>query len=271
MFFTIGEVPLLIVLLIPVLGWGALRVSPLESLAQLLLVLFTAVQLTRGGIGPLADVRERYGLFDGAPVALLGVYAVTCALVVLPLIVRVGQHLKAERQVAAERDVIRRIVDGARGVAIIGTDDQGLITLFNPGAERLLGYTAAEIMGTRVSELYPPEAVAAKAAEHGLPPDFRSLALLLSGSGIGPTRDPRAAQGRRGPAPPDVAQPARGRPGPGHRLRQHLRGRHRAPRGAASAARSRCARSATPTSACVRSTSSRTPSSPASATSCGRR
>ena len=190
MFLTIGEVPMLLVLLIPVLGWGALRVSPLESLAQLLLVLFSAVQLTRAGIGPLADVRERYGLFEGSPVVLLGVYAVTCALVVLPLIVRVGQHLDAERQVAAERDVIRRIVDGARGVAIIGTDEQGLITLFNPGAERLLGYTAAEIMGTRVSELYPPEAVAAKAAEHGLPPDFRSLALLLSGSGIGPTRIP---------------------------------------------------------------------------------
>ena len=189
-FFTIGEVPLLIVLLVPVLCWGALRVSPLESLAQLLLVLFTAVQLTRIGIGPLADVRERYGLFEGAPVALLGVYAVTCALVVLPLIVRVGQHLKAERQVAAERDVVRRIVDGARGVAIIGTDDQGLITLFNPGAQRLLGYTADEIMGTPVSDLYPPEAVAAKAAEHGLPPDFRGLALLLSGSGIGPTRIP---------------------------------------------------------------------------------
>ena len=73
-------------------------------------------------------------------------------------------------------------------MAIIGTDEQGLITLFNPGAERLLGYPAAEAQGTPVSELYPPEAVAAKAAEHGLPPDFRALAFRLSDPGVGPTR-----------------------------------------------------------------------------------
>ncbi len=190
MFFTISEVPLLVVLVIPLLAWGALRVSALESLAQLLFVLFVAVQLTRAGISPLADIPERYGLFAGAPVVLLGVYAVTCSLVVLPLLLRVGQHLAAERQVATERDVIRSIVDGAQGVAIIGADEHGLITLFNPGAERLLGYTAEEVQGRPVRDFYPPDAVAAKAADFGLPADFRALAGRLSDPGTGPVRIP---------------------------------------------------------------------------------
>ena len=96
LFFTIAEVPLLIVLVIPVLAWGALKVTPLEAVAQVLFVLFCAVQLTRLGVGPLADVPARYGLFADAPGVLIGLYGVTCSLIVLPLALRVGQHLAAD-------------------------------------------------------------------------------------------------------------------------------------------------------------------------------
>lgn len=41
--------------------------------------------------------------------------------------------------------------------AIIGTDLAGIVTSWNRGAERIFGYTAAEMIGRRMAELYPPE------------------------------------------------------------------------------------------------------------------
>jgi PAS domain S-box-containing protein len=41
---------------------------------------------------------------------------------------------------------------------IIVTDQQGRITLFNPAAERIFGYTAAEALGRVLDDLVPPEA-----------------------------------------------------------------------------------------------------------------
>src|SRR5262249_49527123 len=39
------------------------------------------------------------------------------------------------------------VLDAANLFAIIATDDKGTITLFNTGAELMLGYTAAEMIG----------------------------------------------------------------------------------------------------------------------------
>jgi PAS domain S-box-containing protein len=41
--------------------------------------------------------------------------------------------------------------------AIIGNDRDGLITCFNRAAERILGYTAADVIGRDISLLFPPE------------------------------------------------------------------------------------------------------------------
>jgi PAS domain S-box-containing protein len=48
--------------------------------------------------------------------------------------------------------------------AIIATDEQGIIQLFNGGAERMLGYCAAEVVNSiRPSDLHDPEEVMARA------------------------------------------------------------------------------------------------------------
>ena len=41
--------------------------------------------------------------------------------------------------------------------AIIAHDLDGTITLWNGAAERLLGYTAAQVLGTSTLMLFPPE------------------------------------------------------------------------------------------------------------------
>ena len=54
------------------------------------------------------------------------------------------------------------------GYAIIATDQSGLITLFNPAAERLLGYSAEEMIGKQTPALFHEHAeVVARAAEFG--------------------------------------------------------------------------------------------------------
>ncbi|MHC1662107.1 MULTISPECIES: PAS domain S-box protein [Stenotrophomonas] len=59
-------------------------------------------------------------------------------------------ELQQARQDAAEsRQRLQSVVDASDDVAVIATDTNGTITLFNTGAQRLLGYSAAEVVGLR--------------------------------------------------------------------------------------------------------------------------
>jgi PAS domain S-box-containing protein len=93
----------------------------------------------------------------------------------VPLLLRVGEHIRAARTAAAERDTLERVVRSASD-AIIGADLERRITLFNPGAEQLLGYAAEEVMGRESTMLHSPHGVRAKAAELGVADDFDTVA-----------------------------------------------------------------------------------------------
>ncbi|SFQ01201.1 PAS domain S-box protein [Pseudomonas borbori] len=59
----------------------------------------------------------------------------------------VSELKQREAQVHEARAFLQAVLDSATGVAIIATDTRGLISLFNPGAELLLGYRAEEVIG----------------------------------------------------------------------------------------------------------------------------
>jgi PAS domain S-box-containing protein len=70
---------------------------------------------------------------------------------------------------------------------IIATDEKGIIQLFNAGAERLLGYKAAEVVNRiSPSDIHDPQEVAARARElsvefaHTITPGFEALAFKAS-------------------------------------------------------------------------------------------
>lgn len=64
-----------------------------------------------------------------------------------------GTHLDisalkdAEAEVVRSRTHMETIINASSDVAIIATDPDGTITLFNPAAERMLGYTAEALVG----------------------------------------------------------------------------------------------------------------------------
>ena len=82
-------------------------------------------------------------------------------------------------RVRANRDRLSGVLRNATETAIIAADATGTITVFNRGAERMLGYDAEEMIGTESPEiLLDPEELAARAKEYGLPPGAKLLQAL---------------------------------------------------------------------------------------------
>src|SRR5580658_3897268 len=70
-----------------------------------------------------------------------------------------GDWAMVERKESDER--FRLLVDGVRDYAIFIVDPAGLVVTWNPGAERINGYSEKEIVGKHLRCLYPPEDAAA--------------------------------------------------------------------------------------------------------------
>jgi PAS domain S-box-containing protein len=94
----------------------------------------------------------------------------------IAVITDLTERVAADRALLESERSYRRLVESATD-AVLCLDDGGRITLFNPAAERIFGYPAAEVTGHEVALLAPP------AAEGG-EPDL--AALLTSGDpGLG--------------------------------------------------------------------------------------
>jgi len=59
----------------------------------------------------------------------------------------ISARKQAEEELANVHLRLKNVFESATQVAIIATDAAGRINIFNPGAERILGYSAAEVMG----------------------------------------------------------------------------------------------------------------------------
>jgi diguanylate cyclase (GGDEF)-like protein/PAS domain S-box-containing protein len=83
------------------------------------------------------------------------------------------------RELATARDLYRGVLTAASGLSIIGTDPLGRITVFNTGAQNMLGYTEQQMLGSSPIALHDPGELERRAAEFGVEPDFR---LLIRGA-----------------------------------------------------------------------------------------
>ena len=101
----------------------------------------TAVRVGGKPFGTLAfaNPERRRRPFDDADREFLGLFARWVGAVL--------ERQQQERAVRAARAYLQAVLDSATGVSIIATDTHGIISLFNSGAERLLGYRAEEVVG----------------------------------------------------------------------------------------------------------------------------
>jgi diguanylate cyclase (GGDEF)-like protein/PAS domain S-box-containing protein len=160
-------------------GGSASGLSPLVALPVLWVALYGSrvemfVAAASTGLvftAPLLLVDgPRYDVTDWRRAALW----VLIAAVVGPVVQGVVRRLEErEREARAARAYADGVLTAATEHSIIATDLDGLITTFNAGAERMLGYEAGEMIGRQTPAiLHDPEEVRARATELGVEPGF---------------------------------------------------------------------------------------------------
>lgn len=101
-------------------------------------------------------------------------------------VVLTGIDVTAERQAAG---LLTHLLQAAISTALIGMDTRGRITLVNSGAQRLLGYDAAELVGRPFVDLLDPDEAAARAVDAGQPDAFTALTAELAPQSESPPSD----------------------------------------------------------------------------------
>jgi PAS domain S-box-containing protein len=113
-----------------------------------------------------------FGFDVGVLLFLIGTIAVS-----LPVVFWTARTLDvAEARAREEAERFSSVLRAATEQSIIGTDVAGVITVFNEGAERMLGYTAEEVVGHATPErIHDPREIAARARELGVEPGFEAF------------------------------------------------------------------------------------------------
>ncbi|APU32487.1 histidine kinase [Ectopseudomonas alcaliphila JAB1] len=108
----------------------------------------TAVRVGGKPFGTLAfaNPERRRQPFDDADREFLGLFARWVGAIL--------ERQQQERAVRAARAYLQAVLDSATGVSIIATDAGGTISLFNSGAERLLGYSTEEMIGLQTPAMF---------------------------------------------------------------------------------------------------------------------
>ena len=133
-------------LCVPPLVWTAFRFDRRETATAIAVLSALAIRGTLRGFGPFAGADENVSLL------LLQSFLGTMALSMLPLAAVVARRRQVESELAALAAIVESSSD-----AIVSKTLDGIITSWNPAAERLYGYTAAEAIGQPITLVIPPE------------------------------------------------------------------------------------------------------------------
>ncbi len=105
----------------------------------------------------------------------------------------ISQERSQQQEVQRTRSHLQAIIDSSTEAALISTDVNGVIRLFNTGAERMLGYQAAELVGIATpAQLHDPAEIRARALqlsqEYQLPIDGFDVFVYKARHGTSETR-----------------------------------------------------------------------------------
>jgi PAS domain S-box-containing protein len=118
----------------------------------------TLIDQTKQAETSLLDTRERRARASSllAQQVILGGGILACGLVGVVLF-SIRRDFAGRSRKAVERDARLASIIASSDDAILSKDLQGIITSWNPGAERLFGYSAQEAVGQPMTMLIPPE------------------------------------------------------------------------------------------------------------------
>lgn len=184
--FVPNEMPVLAFLVLPALGWIALRGALREAAVAVVAVAVICSELTVLGHGPFSSPYLTHKLDPEFLWLPLQGFLIVCAVTTLAFSMVVGAQRWTLKVAQLERARSERLVQSARGIAIIGTDEFGRINLFNPGAEAILGYTEDEIAGSSTQRFHTEAEIERQAKDLGCLPSFveviRATVALPPGS-----------------------------------------------------------------------------------------
>jgi PAS domain S-box-containing protein len=157
-----------IALAVSVLALVPTLTTPLRTTSPFLLFIVAVMISARyGGWGPglfatlFATVASIY--FFIPPIGVSGIVSlddalqlVTFVLIALLVVVLVSRDLTARKKLGEEVSRLAAIVGLCEDPIVINTLE-GTIQIWNPGAERLFGYSADEVIGKSIQIIYPPD------------------------------------------------------------------------------------------------------------------
>jgi len=152
-FFWVRDVSLAFAVL-PLGVWVALRCSTARATVHVALAATVVVVSAWAGRGPWADLSpDLQAMSAEAFVGALGL--VTLVLALHRDAGRENAHraARAAAEVARAHDLFASVLAAATEHAIVGTDTAGRTTVFNEGAERMLGWDAEDVIGADVRTL----------------------------------------------------------------------------------------------------------------------
>lgn len=178
----------------PFLVWGAARFGVRVAAVQVLCLGVVAWLLTSLGRGPFAAAAGG----DRVPEvvsALLQAHMVASALIALPVALLTTQLAQAAWRARANAEALESVMGAATRTAIIATDHRSTVTYFNVGAEHLLGWSAAEVVGRATPTLWHDlDEIARRAEALGMPAD---LGVVGASVDAGPPGRPGAVSSER--------------------------------------------------------------------------
>jgi PAS domain S-box-containing protein len=188
-FGTKGELPLAFAPM-PVLVWGAARFGVRIAAAQLLLSGVAMSLLTTAGRGPFPFAVARLDYPPETVGTLLQAALVASALVSLPVALLTDELAASLTRARTSAETLEGVMEAATQTAIITTDPVGTVTSFNAGAENLLGWTAADVVGHATPAWWhDADQLDRRSSEAGLEPGLRVLVAPLEGDSASDRRD----------------------------------------------------------------------------------
>lgn len=182
--FTPTVMPVALFLLVPALAWSAMRAPMREVLAQLVAVGAIGGALSLLGFGPFAEVFSLSPLDAELRTIPLQAFLLGCSMVCVPFTVLVGRQRWSALVAEKERETLQQIMNSASGAAIIGVGVDGRIVHFNPGAERMLGYPALQVLDQSPAMFHTHAEVVRQAVALGVPATFASVAQACTEPGV---------------------------------------------------------------------------------------